>query len=205
MQKVRPEPETALMDAVVRLVSKNGVENVSTRAIIAEAEGVGTDVYLYRLFGNKENLLLRTFLREDEKLVDEVMKRSDVLWESSLPSGDRFRHFWHSVWLWLTVAHPETCLFLNRYYYCSFCGEQAKQGHIALCAPLTEKWSPLFPGVNVGRMLDTAVGMVLATAFQVCSGRMPDDGTAAESGYRMMEGLLSFYRRQTEKSMTAYR
>ena len=68
-------------------LSKNGVENVSTRAIIAEAEGVGTDVYLYRLFGNKENLLLRTFLREDEKLVDEVMKRSDVLWESSLPSG----------------------------------------------------------------------------------------------------------------------
>ena len=183
------------MDAVVRLVSRIGVENVSTRAIIAEADGVGTDVYLYRLFGNKENLLLQTFLREDAKLIDEVLKRSDVLWEFSIPFEDRMRHFWHSVWLWFTDAHPDTCMFLARYYYCSYCGEQAKQGHVALCKPLAEKCSTLYPGVNVARMLDSVMGMMLATAFQVCSGRTPDDGTAAESGFRMMEGLLTFYRK----------
>lgn len=196
-QQTKPTPETALMDAVVRLVSKNGVENLSTRAIVAEAEGVGTDVYLYRLFGSKENLLLQTFLREDRKLIEEVLRRIDVLREISLPFADRLRHLWHSVWLWLTSAHPETCLFLARYYYCSFCGEQAKLEHTALCAPLVEKCSSLYPGVNVSRMLDSAMGMLLATAFQVCSGRTPDDGTAAESGYRMMEGLFAFYRKQT--------
>lgn len=185
------------MDAVVRIVSKNGVENLSTRAIIAEADGVSTDVYLYRLFGSKENLLLQTFLREDRKLIEEIQKRAEVMREVSLPFEDRLRHLWHSVWLWLTSAHPETCLFLSRYHYSSFCGEQAKQGHVALCLPLTEASSALYPGVDVGRMLDSAIGMMLATAFQVCSGRTPDDGTAAESGYRMMEGLFTFYRKRT--------
>lgn len=38
------KPDVALMDAVVRVAAKSGIESESTRTIVAEAEGIGTDV-----------------------------------------------------------------------------------------------------------------------------------------------------------------
>lgn len=53
--------KTVLMDAVVHLTAVNGIENLSTRIIADTAPGICGDVYIYNIFGNKENLLLETF------------------------------------------------------------------------------------------------------------------------------------------------
>lgn len=123
------EPRDALLDAVVRLTAKGGIESVSIRATVAEADGVGSDASLYRLFGGKAGLLTEAFLRSDRRLALETERRSAVLWETDRPLEDRLRRLWSAVWRWLVTGHAGECLFLTRYYYCSFCGEHTLKAH----------------------------------------------------------------------------
>lgn len=103
--------KTVLMDAVVHLTAESGIENLSTRIIADTAPGVSGDVYIYNIFGSKENLLLETFLREDAKYAEVFEKSSSVLWETGMALESRLRNLWHGVWSWLTIANPGTCLF----------------------------------------------------------------------------------------------
>lgn len=187
------EPRDALMDAVVRLTAKGGIESVSVRAVIAEAEGVGTDVYLYRLFGGKENLLSEAFLRSDRRLAHETERRSAVLWEDGLPFESRLRYLWNTVWHWLADGHAGECLFLTRYYYCSFCEENTLLHHRAIWEPTAEKWREVFPKVDTVRLAEGFFSTALAAAFPVCLGRIPNDGMAEENGFRALCGLFAFW------------
>ncbi len=191
------EPRDALMDAVVRLTARSGIENVSVRTVIAEAEGVGTDVYLYRLFGGKENLLSEAFLRADRRLAHETERRSAVLWENSLPFESRVRCLWNTVWHWLTDGHAAECAFLTRYYYCSFCRNDTLETHRDIWEPTAEKWQDIFPHSDTARLAEGFFSTALTAAFPVCLGRIPNDGTAEENGFRMLCGLFASWTKNT--------
>lgn len=187
------DPRESLMDAVVRLTARGGIEGVSVRTVVTEAEGVGTDTYLYRLFGSKEKLLSDTFLREDRKLALETERRSSVLWESNLPFESRMRYLWNSVWNFLTAWHAEECLFLTRYYYCSLYENDTQKGHREIWYPLSEKWQSIFPSADTERLAEAFFSDILTAAFPVCQGRAPNDGTTAENGFRMLAGIFAFW------------
>ena len=187
------DPSESLMDAVVHIAARDGIENVSVRTIVAEAEGIATDACLYRLFGGKEKLMSDTFLREDRKLALEAERRSSVLWEKNLPFENRMRYLWNTVWHYLTAVHTEECLFLTRYYFCSFCGKDTLEEHKSLWYPLSEKWRDIFPKADTERLVETFYTGVLTAAFPVCQGRMPNDGTTAENGFQMLNGIFTFW------------
>lgn len=67
-----PEKKQSLMEATLKLVSKHGLEGVSTALISKEAKvGMGT---LYRYFESKEHLLQEVFRTLREKLLAVVMQ-----------------------------------------------------------------------------------------------------------------------------------
>ena len=194
-KKINPkaDPREALIDAVIKLAAEGGIERISVRTVIAEAEGVSTDVYLYRLFGGKEKLLSDAFLREDKRLAEETERRSSVLWEENLPFESRMRYLWNTVWHYLTDRHERDCLFLTRYYYCSFCEEDTISSHRAIWEPLSEKWQAVFPGADTARLAEIFFTSILTAAFPVCQGRAKNDGITAENGFQTLNGIFSFW------------
>ena len=196
--KQKTDPSESLMDAVVRLTAKGGIENVSVRTIIAEAKGVSTDTYLYHLFGSKEKLMSDAFLREDKKLAVETERRSSVLWETNLPFESRMRYLWNTVWQWLTTGHIAECLFLTRYYYSSLCDGNTLKEHQEAWYPLSEKWRDIFPKADTIRLAENFFYTILTAAFPVCQGRAPNDGTAAENGFQTLLGAFAFWVKNAE-------
>ena len=197
--KKKIDPRESLMDAVVRLTASGGIESVSVRTVVAEASGVSTDLYLYRLFGGKEQLLSDAFLREDRRLSEEVFWRSDSLFESNLPFESRLRYLWNGVWSWL-ISHPGECLFLARYFYSSYPTPQIWERHRAVWASTAEKWQDVFPLADTARLTDTFFSSLLSAAFPVCLGRIPDDGTAVENGFLTLSGVFAFWAGQEQKN-----
>lgn len=185
--------KTVLMDAVVHLTAESGIENLSTRIIADTAPGVSGDVYIYNIFGSKENLLLETFLREDAKYAEVFEKSSSVLWETGMALESRLRNLWHGVWSWLTVANPETCLFLTRYSCSCFFDKAAMEKHRDVWKPPSEKLRELFPAADTARMMETAALFLLTTAFGAVRNPVPYSGIASENGYRMLEGLFGYW------------
>lgn len=103
---------TALMDAAIAVVARDGLDKLTTRSIASECDL--HDTYIYRYFLDKEDLLKRAFLREDKKMVDLMLREDFLEVESSL--RDKLYKMWMPAWEYL-LEHPDNCKFYVRYYY----------------------------------------------------------------------------------------
>lgn len=182
--------KAVLMDAVVHLTATSGIENLSTRTIADMAEGISGDVYIYTIFGSKENLLYETFLREDARYARVFEQSVAVLWEKGMAFENRLRNLWHTLWSWLAVANPETCLFLTRYSCSCYFDDIVTENHHNIWKPIYEKLRELLPTTDTVRLTETIESLLLNAAFGAIRDRAPISGIASENGYRMLEGLL---------------
>ena len=66
-----------LLDAVVRVAARDGLDHTTTKLIAAEVPC--NEVYIYRNFGSKDGLLQASFNRTDLCCVQMVLKTLDVM------------------------------------------------------------------------------------------------------------------------------
>jgi AcrR family transcriptional regulator len=105
------------MDATVQVVAREGLEKLTTRSIASECDL--HDTYIYRYFLSKEDLLKRTFLREDKLLNDIILERMKNTDLSEMHFREKLELIWFDTWK-LFVENPDRCKFYVRYYYSLF-------------------------------------------------------------------------------------
>ena len=88
-EPVKIPADVLLMDAIVRVVAKKGVEGASTRAIAAEAGRGLTDTVIYRFFSSKEDLMQKAFVRESTAFMKQVELVLPSLWENKISREQR--------------------------------------------------------------------------------------------------------------------
>ncbi|MBR5516754.1 MAG: TetR/AcrR family transcriptional regulator [Firmicutes bacterium] len=108
---------TALMDATISVVARDGIEKLTTRSIASECEL--HDTYIYRYFIDKDDLLKRTFLREDKLLNNIMLERINNTDLEGLHFRDKLELIWMDAWN-LFMDNPDKCKFYVRYYYSEY-------------------------------------------------------------------------------------
>ncbi len=103
-----------LLDAVVRVAARDGLDRTTTKLIAAEVPC--NEVYIYRNFGSKDGLLQAAFNRTDMRFVQTVLKNLDVMDKPGQPLEQRCRALWEPVWRFC-LAQPDDTRFYLRYYY----------------------------------------------------------------------------------------
>ena len=103
-----------LLDAVVRVAARDGLDHTTTKLIAAEVPC--NEVYIYRNFGSKDGLLQSAFNRTDLRFVQTVIKNLDVMDVPGQPLEQRCRALWEPVWRFC-LAQPDDIRFYLRYYY----------------------------------------------------------------------------------------
>ena len=103
-----------LIDAVVRVAAREGLDRTTTKLIAAEVPC--NEVYIYRNFGSKDALLQAAFSRTDLRFVQTVLKNLDVMDAPGQPLEQRCRALWEPVWRFC-LAQPDDIRFYLRYYY----------------------------------------------------------------------------------------
>ena len=103
-----------LLDAVVRVAARDGLDRTTTKLIAAEVPC--NEVYIYRNFGSKDGLLQAAFNRTDMRFVQTVLKNLDVMDNPGQPLEQRCRALWEPVWRFC-LAQPDDTRFYLRYYY----------------------------------------------------------------------------------------
>lgn len=183
------DQQTLLMDAAVKVVAAEGLENASTRAIASAVSPAMSDAVIYRYFGGKDELLLKAFLRSMGRLYDEVRRRSGVLMEFSLPFEYRLRFFWHSLWTWITAHGDEGCLMV-RFLVSSGFNARAVEEYRAIWRPLADKIQGFYPDIDTSALMSFFVETLLVSSYPVCSGLKEDCASASEFGFRRVLGAL---------------
>lgn len=159
-QKVHDRQKAALIEATVKAVVSDGVENLTTKSI-DEISGV-KEVYIYRYFDNKEDLIAKTFTVADEALLKTISDSFSVISYKSIDFQMRCRLLFKSCWDYI-LAHPDWLIFYVRYYYSQSFQKYSYDAHIKRYEIFLEKMRPIcHPDADVKtvlhHILDTLLG-----------------------------------------------
>lgn len=102
------------MEATVRSVLENGLENTTARTI-GSLSGVN-EVYIYRYFKNKDDLIAKTFDYADEKFLEHILESFPVMKYDSVDYDMRCRLLFTKCWDYI-MANPDWLMFYVGYYY----------------------------------------------------------------------------------------
>lgn len=108
------EIKRALINSTIHTISNLGIDHAITK-LLAQNANVN-EVYIYRIFGGKEELFREAFTFIDENLSAAILGFLPLVYNSHLPMRMRFKKIFEKVWEY-ALADKESCSFFIRYYY----------------------------------------------------------------------------------------
>ena len=182
---------TKLYEGIIKAVSECGLEGLTTRSI-EQYSGL-KDAYIYRYFENKEDLLKRAFIREDEALIRVIEHYFPILEDENLSFRDRCFSLWQPCWQYL-ISRPDVCRFYVRYYYSTYFKEKALSDHLRICDNLVEKVVSAFSkNVNVKMLLHHLLETMLMYAMKIAVGEAVNDDAFSLMVFNFCFSVINAY------------
>ena len=178
-----------IMASAVRAVALYGLDKTTTRLIAGQA-GLN-EMYLYRCFKNKEDILSQAFYEEDVRFVRHIHEVMPVMRLDGFSWRERCFLLWKSCWEFL-LAKPEDCRFYIRYYYSANCKTYAYAAHLKMYKPLVDEIRFAFrPETNVDMLLHQIFDNMLSFAERVQTGEYENNGQTAETLFRQVFSFVA--------------
>lgn len=180
-QKVHDQQKAALMEATVKAIVADGVENLTTRSI-GVLSGVN-EVYIYRYFENKEDLVSKTFSYCDERFLRCILENFPVMSCDSLDYETRCRVLFKKCWDYI-MQYPDWLIFYVRYYYSSTFQKYSYAEHMERYSVLNEKMRPIcHPDAEVPTVLHHILDTLLSQARKQITHPQDPDQAANDTFY----------------------
>ena len=188
--KEHEQKTAALMDGAVRSVALYGLENASTKTISACC-GIN-EAYIYRYFESKEDLLAKTFEREDKLFLDMILDNFPVLSYESIDYEVRCRLLFMRCWKYVT-GRPSELKFYMRYYHSHMYNTYSFVNHTKQYSILVDKLRSAFPaeGGGVELIMRHILDTLLTTALMYVSNPEGiDSDEVAEINFKMIFSVV---------------
>lgn len=180
------------------MIATKGLDKTTTKAIVADS-GIN-EVYIYRHFKNKEDLVAKAFDKLDNELVEKTMLHLPVMYTQGLPYEDRCRFFFMAIWEFL-LSNREKCLAFVQYYYSPHFAKVSHEIHKRRYIPLVERFKVAFrEEADVWMILNHILNVMLDFAVKVHNGQMPGDNSYSEHVFRVVYRSIEQYFKGTEES-----
>ena len=186
-----------LIARTITVMADAGLDKTTTKAIVT---GTGfTEVYIYRQFTDKEDLLAKTFDLLDDELVTKALRHVSVMYMPQLDYETRCRFFFTAMWRFF-LGNREKCTAYIRYYYSQYFQKYSAEAHRQRYEPLVEKFRDAFRDeANVWMILNHILNVMLDFAVKVFDGAVPDDDDTAEHVFRLVFLSVGQYFRANEE------
>lgn len=138
-EETHEQQKKALMEGTIQAVVDDGIVNATARTIGA-ISGVN-EVYIYRYFKNKNDLLAKTFDYIDTELLNIILDNFSVIDYESIDYIDRCRLLFDKCW-YFVMKNPKWSLFYIRYYYSTAFQDYSSEDHMRRYEVLIEKMKP---------------------------------------------------------------
>lgn len=186
-----------LIARTIEVIANEGIDKTTTKAIVA---GTGiNEVYIYRQFSDKEDLLSKAFEKLDSEFVSKMMQHVSVMYVQELDYETRCRAFFSAVWKFL-LGNREKCLAFVRYYYSPYFIKYSLEGHSKRYTPLIEKFRDAFKeDSDVWMILTHILNVILDFAVKVHNGQMPNEDAYAEYVFGIIYSSVKHFFKRTEE------
>lgn len=180
-----------LMDGVIKVVARDGFDKLTTRSIASEC-GLH-DTYIYRYFLDKEDLMRRAFIREDNKMTRLMLDNISKMDINELTFEQKLRDLWIPVWDYL-VSHPDSCRFYVRYYYSAHFEGEVVDEFKKNSEQLQQLFKSFFPSdIDVEVLFHHNVDTVLHLAMRFTIGELIDKEDLREDVLKLICSINKAY------------
>lgn len=189
----------ALIDRAIAVLGSVGMDKATTKAIVA---GTGiSEVYIYRHFANKEDLLAKSFEKLDEELAQKALLHIPVMYVQSMEYRERCRFFFTAIWEFL-LQNQTRCTAYIRYYYSPYFSQHSAETHKERFMPLVVKFQEAFKDdANTWMLLNHILATMLDFALKVYDNQLPNDEDTTEHVFRIVYYSVSpYFKRSGEES-----
>ncbi len=187
----REETRRGLIEGAIKVIAKDGLDKASTKQI-----GMATntnEVYIYRCFKDKDDMLAKVFDYLDEELLYTTSKYMEVMYMNSLDFELRCRFYFSAVWEFL-IGNSDKCLTYVRYFYSPYFTKYSAEIHKERFAPLVDKFEGAFKDeADVWMILNHILNVMLDFAVKVHNGQMSGSDEYSEHVFRVIYRSVEQY------------
>ena len=186
------EMREALKEAAIFIIAEYGLSRVTTKELTTVAN-TGNEVYIYRLFRNKDDLLANMFDMLDRELVSAFEQSLDLMRDRSHTHEERSRMIFQSMWRFI-LKRWHRCSAYMQYYYSPLFLSYSVDKHTELFEPLVNRFGSMFkPGCNMWRLANYTLDVMLTMAIKVFRGEIEDTPENEEKTFLLIYRALYPY------------
>lgn len=177
------------LKSAVRVVARDGLERVTTKAIAREAHL--NEAYIYKCFSGKDELLDAALHQEDADYAAMLLDAAPVLFDTSRSWKERAFALWEQSWAFI-LEERDDCIFYIRFYFAALGMSSVFGKHMESYQSLLEQIRPFFkPDANIDMVIHQVFCTMLFFASRVMDGDLPDSDETTRWAFEQVYSFLA--------------
>ncbi len=177
--KYEQEIRGALIGNAISLIAEGGFEKATTAAITHSGETVPgvrmNEAYIYRIFGNKEELYNAAFAMLDEEFLYALQSAISAEGDLRENTKEKLCNIFQRAWPFM-MRNEQRCRCYVRYYYSTYFKDRAGSDHEKRFANVLATFAPLFKEeADVRSIMHSVLTTSLDFAIRVYNGDLEDN------------------------------
>ena len=195
--KHEAEIKDLLVNNAIHLIADGGFEMATTKALTysgGEIDGVRmNEVYIYRLYGSKENLYDAAFEILDNEIATAFRKGLAFAYRGDGDVRERMFRFFLLAWEFI-LGNEERCRCYVRYYYSIYFKGKSLESHKKLFEGMISELSHLFrEEADVVSILHSVFTALLDFCIRVYNGDLEDSEINRPHVFNVLYCMMSSY------------
>ncbi len=197
------EVKQLLINNTIHLVAEGGFERATTKGVTfcggALPDLKMNEVYIYRLFGSKEDLYAQTFLYLDRELVGVLHEGAGFPDGFERNTRGKLYSVFNTAWKF-AMSHEEHCRCYLRYYYSSYFSGKSQLRHRELFDDMIERLVPIFNDeADVVSILHSVFTAMFDFAVRVYNGELENSNENREHIFNLLYRMIEIYMKKSSE------
>ncbi len=181
----------ALIQSTIHTISEFGIDNATTKQLANHA-GVN-EVYIYRIFGGKEQLFKETFNFVDREFSSALLEFLPLTYNRKHDIETLFKNLFKLVWQY-ALDDKEKCSFFIRYYYSRFYTKKASEERKTIYSDVMKIFDTAFVrGTDTWWIFNHMLDIIFSSAIKVLRGEIPENEETEENIFNLLFPAIRQY------------
>ncbi|MBR5140664.1 MAG: TetR/AcrR family transcriptional regulator [Clostridia bacterium] len=195
--KYEKEISELLISNAIKLIAEGGFEKATTKELThcsGDLPGFKmNEIYIYRIFGSKENLYAAAFATLDKELFDAFKAAAISVGGFTHTSREKIYEFLAMAWSFI-VGNEVRCRCYIRYLYSIYFKDQSLENHNRLFKEIIAQISTLFKDeADVGSIMHSVFVSIFDFAIRVFNNTLEDSEENRPHIYNVIYCMMATY------------
>lgn len=181
----------SLINSTIQTIAEVGIDHATTKLLATNA-GLN-EVYIYRLFGGKDQLFKETFTYIDKEFSAAIYNFIPTVYKKELDTKALFRELFSKLWLY-ALEDKERCSFFIRYYYSRCYTNKISEERKEIYSKIMKKFEIAFPyGTDTWWLFNHILDVTFSSAVKVLREEIPETEETEQKIFDLLYSAIQPY------------